>query len=94
MELLIWLGIWIVLGVGVGVIPSLITSQAPPYGRGGDIVFAVATTVIWGLFFHYLLLGKDLPNFASVIIKIIEPVTTAGVVLWVLRLFQRWKSGA
>lgn len=94
MELLIWLGIWIVLGVVVGVIPSLITSKTPPYGLSGDIVFAVATTVIWGLFFHYLLQGMDLPRLAGVIIKIVEPVTTAGVVLWVLRLFQRWQSGA
>ncbi|MFP4394199.1 MAG: hypothetical protein ACLFTI_02960 [Anaerolineales bacterium] len=93
MEIILWLGIWIVLGVGVGVIPGLVLPKAPPYGIAGDIVFSVATTVIWGLFFHYLLLGMDLPNFASTIIKIIEPVTTAGVVLWVLRLFQRWKSG-
>lgn len=93
MEIILWLGIWIVLGVGVGVIPGLVLPKAPPYGREGDIVFAVATTVIWGLLFHYLLLGMDVPNFAVIVVKIVEPVTTAGVVLWLLRLLQRWKSG-
>ena len=93
MDLLIWLGIWIVLGAGVGVIPGLVLPKAPPYGREGDIVFAVATTVIWGLLFHYLLAMVDMPNFARSVIKIVEPVTTAGVVLWLLRLLHRRQSG-
>jgi uncharacterized membrane protein YeaQ/YmgE (transglycosylase-associated protein family) len=93
MDLLIWLGIWIVLGAMLGVIPGLVLPKAPPYGREGDIVFAVATTVIWGLLFHYLLAMVDMPTFARSVIKIVEPVTTAGMVLWLLRLLHRRQSG-
>jgi uncharacterized membrane protein YeaQ/YmgE (transglycosylase-associated protein family) len=87
--IVIWLGIWILLGLLVGALASLVLAGDPPYGLEVDILVSVATMIVVGLGDYYLLSLMDISSSIRFLIAILEPLTSAMLVVWLLRVIKR-----
>ena len=87
--LVIYLVIWVVLGLMVGALAGLIGGGSSPYGLGVDIGLSVVTMIGVGMLDYVImpLLGYD--GILRFIAMMGEPLITAVIALWVLRVVKR-----
>jgi uncharacterized membrane protein YeaQ/YmgE (transglycosylase-associated protein family) len=90
--LAIYLIIWVLLGLLLGALAGIMTKGDPPYGLGVDIAASVLTTVGIGYLDYIILplMGYEGPlRFAA---AVVEPLLSAALVLWLLRVIRRRTS--
>lgn len=92
--LIIWFAIWVIVGLLIGALASMVTKNAPPYGLGIDIAASVLTMVIVGLGDYYILPLMSIKGAMAFAATILEPSLSAVIVLWLLRVIKRRRAGA
>jgi uncharacterized membrane protein YeaQ/YmgE (transglycosylase-associated protein family) len=80
---------WVVIGLLVGALASIVVKGEPPYGLGVDIVASVLTMVLVGLGDYYVLPLMGITGGLRFAITILEPLISAVLVLWLLRVVKR-----
>jgi uncharacterized membrane protein YeaQ/YmgE (transglycosylase-associated protein family) len=91
--LIIWLIIWVVAGLLIGALASLVVQGEPPYGLAVDIIVSIAATVAIGLLDYFIIPLMGFTNWIRLLAMLTEPLIGAGLVLWLLRVIKR-RSGA
>jgi uncharacterized membrane protein YeaQ/YmgE (transglycosylase-associated protein family) len=91
--IIIWLGIWIVLGLLVGALASVVVKSEPPYGLAVDIVASVLTMIVVGLVDYYILPLMGITGALRFAGTVLEPLIGAVLVLWLLRYVKRRRGG-
>jgi uncharacterized membrane protein YeaQ/YmgE (transglycosylase-associated protein family) len=91
--LVIWLVIWIVIGLLVGALASVVARSEPPYGLAVDIVASVLAMVGVGLGDYYILPLLGITGTMRFAVTVLEPLTGAVLVLWLLRYIKRRRGG-
>jgi uncharacterized membrane protein YeaQ/YmgE (transglycosylase-associated protein family) len=84
----IYLIVWILIGLLVGASASLVGS-APPYGVGVDLGAAVLTMIAVGLLDYFILPLMGYKGTIRFVAMIAEPLIGAVIVLWLLRIIRR-----
>jgi uncharacterized membrane protein YeaQ/YmgE (transglycosylase-associated protein family) len=87
--LVIWMVIWIVLGLLVGALAGIVARSQPPYGLVVDVVASVLTMVAVGLGDYYVLPLMGITGPLRFAATILEPLISAVLVLWLLRVIKR-----
>jgi uncharacterized membrane protein YeaQ/YmgE (transglycosylase-associated protein family) len=90
-SLIIYLIIWIVMGLIIGNYATAIFKGDRPYGLSGDIIISLVTTVGVGLLGWYFV-ENFMPNFTGLIrllAHLLEPPISALLVLWLVRYFKK-----
>lgn len=79
------------LGVGlvIGFLAGIIWKDERPYGLGGDIAIAAATTVVVGLIDWFVIPAMGFSQSVVLVGLVIEPALAALLVLWLLRRARR-----
>jgi len=92
--LVIYLILWVLVGLLVGALASLVGS-APPYGMAIDLVVAVLTVVGVGLLDYAILPLLGYTGPLRLVAMVGEPIIGAIAVLWLLRVIKhrRGKTG-
>lgn len=90
--LIIWLLIWVVAGLLIGALASLVVQGDPPYGLAVDIIASIVATVAIGLLDYFIIPLMGFTNWIRVLAMLTEPLIGAGLVLWLLRVIKR-RSG-
>ena len=90
---IIMLGVWIVMGLLVGALASVVSRSAPPYGLAVDVVASVLATVVVGLLDYTILPALGITGALLFAAMILEPLVGAVLVLWLLRAIKRRREG-
>ena len=91
-SIIIWFIIWVVVGLLVGALASMVTKSEPPYGLAIDVGVSVLTMVVVGLFDYYILPLIGITGALMFAVSILEPLLSAMLVLWLLRVIKRRRS--
>ncbi|MGD1996881.1 MAG: hypothetical protein PVH62_08925 [Anaerolineae bacterium] len=91
--LIIWLGIWIVLGLLVGALGGMVARSEPPYGLAVDLVASLLTMIGIGLGDYYILPMMGFSGAVHFAAMVLEPLIGTVLVLWLLRVIKRRKGG-
>jgi uncharacterized membrane protein YeaQ/YmgE (transglycosylase-associated protein family) len=84
----IYMIIWILVGLLVGALASLL-GGAPPYGVGADLAAAVAAMISVGLLDYALLPLLGYTGPIRLVAMLGEPLIGSVLVLWLLRVIKR-----
>jgi hypothetical protein len=90
--LVIYLVVWIPLGLLVGASAGLIGSGEPPYGLAVDVGASVVTMVAVGMADYAILPLMGYEGTLRFIAMVAEPLITVVIVLWLLRIIKRRRS--
>jgi uncharacterized membrane protein YeaQ/YmgE (transglycosylase-associated protein family) len=90
--LVIYLVVWILLGLLVGALAGLIGSGQPPYGLAVDVCASVLAMVAVGMADYAVLPLLGYEGTLRFIAMVAEPLITAVIVLWLLRVIKRRRS--
>ncbi len=85
--------LWMLIGLVVGALASVVSSGEPPYGLTVDIAVAVAVTVVTGVINYYILRFAEVGGLVAFIIMVLDPLVSAVVFLWLLRVIKRKRRG-
>ncbi len=87
--LLIMIVIWVILGLLCGWLAGLLWKAPRPFGLGGDLIAGLLAVVIVGLADWYLLPVIGIHGVSVLIIAILEPVISAFIVFWLMRVYKK-----
>ena len=91
--LVIYMVVWVLLGLLVGALAGLVGSGEPPYGLAVDIGASVLTMIGIGMLDYAILPLMGYEGTLRFIAMVAEPLITVAIVLWLLRTIKRRRSG-
>jgi uncharacterized membrane protein YeaQ/YmgE (transglycosylase-associated protein family) len=89
-SLVVFIVIWLIMGLIIGYFASRIFKGERPFGMGGDLAISLITTIGVGLLDWYFI-GNFMPNLTGtmrIAAYMLEPPISALIVLWVVRYFK------
>lgn len=90
--LAIYLITWVLLGLLGGALAGIVTGNEPPYGLAADLATSVLTMIGVGLLDYFILPLMGFEGTIRFVAAIFEPLLSAALVLWLLRVIRRRTS--
>jgi hypothetical protein len=90
--LIIFLILWVLIGLLAAALASLIGRAEPPYGLAVDIGASVLTMIVVGLVDYAILPLLGYTGTLRFVAMVAEPLVAVVIVLWLLRLLKRRRA--